>query len=169
MVDPCPRVMLKLSGEVLAGPAGSGIDSSTLGAVADELTRALGQGARAAVVLGGGNIFRGLGAAATGMDRVNADQMGMLATLINGLALEDAVQSAGGEAQLFTARRMGQVGRYYRRDDARALIDAGGLAILAGGTGNPFFSTDSAALENSTGFWRKECSGRGRMCSGRDR
>ncbi|MBW2276862.1 MAG: UMP kinase [Deltaproteobacteria bacterium] len=145
MVDPCPRVMLKLSGEVLAGPEGSGVDPSTLGAVASELTRALGQGARVAAVLGGGNIFRGLGAAAGGMDRVSADQMGMLATLINGLALEDAVRDAGGEARLFTARRMGQVGRYYLRDDARALIDRGGLAILAGGTGNPFFSTDSAA------------------------
>jgi uridylate kinase len=137
--------MLKLSGEVLAGPDGAGIDPGVLGAVAGELVRALGSGARVATVLGGGNIFRGLGAAAGGMDRVIADQMGMLATLINGLALEDAVRRAGGRATLFTARRMGQVGRYYRRDDARAVLDAGGLAILAGGTGNPFFSTDSAA------------------------
>jgi len=140
-----PRVMLKLSGEVLAGPEGAGVDPATLAAVAGELAAALGLGARAAVVLGGGNIFRGLGAAARGMDRVAADQMGMLATLINGIALEDAVRKAGGRAQLFTARRMGQVGRYYGRDDARQVIDDGGLAILAGGTGNPFFSTDSAA------------------------
>jgi len=145
MTEPHPRVMLKLSGEVLAGPAGAGIDPGTLGAVAAELDRALSEGARVAAVLGGGNIFRGLGAAAEGMDRVSADQMGMLATLINGLALEDAVRGAGGAAQLFTARSMGQVGRYYRRDDAQELIDSGGLAILAGGTGNPFFSTDSAA------------------------
>jgi uridylate kinase len=137
--------MLKLSGEVLAGPGGSGVDPATLGTVADQLARALDQGARVAAVLGGGNIFRGLGAAARDMDRVSADQMGMLATVINGLALEDAVRRAGGRAQLFTARRMGQLGRYYRRDDARASIDDGGLAILAGGTGNPFFSTDSAA------------------------
>jgi uridylate kinase len=145
MNDPCPRVMLKLSGEVLAGEAGTGVDPETLGVVAGELTRALDQGARVAAVLGGGNIFRGLGAAASGMDRVSADQMGMLATLINGLALKDAVREAGGRAELFTARRMGQVGRYYRRDDARELMDEHGLAILAGGTGNPFFSTDSAA------------------------
>lgn len=145
MTGPGPMVMLKLSGEVLAGPDGAGVDPAVLGTVAGELGRALGQGARVAAVLGGGNIFRGLGAAVRGMDRVTADQMGMLATLINGLALEDAVRRAGGSATLFTARRMGQIGRYYRRDDAREVIDAGGLAIFAGGTGNPFFSTDSAA------------------------
>jgi uridylate kinase len=145
MPDPGPRVMLKLSGEVLAGADGGGIDAQVIATVAGELVSAQGEGARAAVVLGGGNIFRGLGAAARGMDRVTADQMGMLATLINGLALESAVREAGGAVRLFTARRMGQVGRYYLRDEARALIDGGGLAILAGGTGNPFFSTDSAA------------------------
>jgi uridylate kinase len=137
--------MLKLSGEVLAGPDGSGLDPDVLAAVADELVRAQGLGARSGVVLGGGNIFRGLGAAAGGMDRVTADQMGMLATVINGLALSDAVVRAGGRAALFTARRLGPIGAYYRRDAVREHIDGGGLAILAGGTGNPFFSTDSAA------------------------
>jgi uridylate kinase len=137
--------MLKLSGEVLAGAGGSGIDPAVLAAVADGLARAMAEGARAAVVIGGGNIFRGLGAAARGMDRVTADEMGMLATAINGLALRDAVRRAGTAAELFTARSLGPIGRAYVRDEARAAIDGGALAILAGGTGNPFFSTDSAA------------------------
>jgi uridylate kinase len=140
-----PKVMLKLSGEVLAGADGSGLDPEVLAAVADELVRAQGLGARAGVVLGGGNIYRGLTAAAGGMDRVTADQMGMLATVINGLALTEAVVRTGGRAVLFTARRLGPIGSYFRRDAARDLIEDGGLAILAGGTGNPFFSTDSAA------------------------
>ena len=139
------RVMLKLSGEVLAGAGGGGIDPAVLSAVGAGLARALAEGARVGAALGGGNIFRGLGAAARGMDRVTADEMGMLATVINGLALRDAARRAGAEAELFTARPLGPVGRPYLRDEARALIDAGGLAILAGGTGNPFFSTDSAA------------------------
>jgi uridylate kinase len=145
MAESGPKVLLKLSGEVLAGADGSGLDPSVLDAVADELVRAQGRGARAGVVLGGGNIFRGLGAAARGMDRVTADQMGMLATVINGLALKDAVRKAGGAAELYTARRLGPIGRYYQRDTVSELIDNGGLAILVGGTGNPFFSTDSAA------------------------
>ncbi len=140
-----PRVVLKLSGEVLAGAAKGGLDTATLKNVAEELTHALDQGARAAVVLGGGNIFRGLGAAAKGMDRVAADQMGMLATVINGLALRDAVIGAGGRAALFTAFPVGPMGELFIRDRAREAIDNGMLAILSGGTGNPFFSTDSAA------------------------
>lgn len=140
-----PRVILKLSGEVLAGKAGSGLDGAVLDAVAGELARALADGARCGVVLGGGNIFRGLGKAAAGMDRVTADEMGMLATVINGLALRDAVRRAGARAELYTARPMGPIGRPYARDDALATLEGGGLAILAGGTGNPFFSTDSAA------------------------
>jgi uridylate kinase len=140
-----PRVMLKLSGEVLAGPGGAGLDPRVLDQVAGELGAALRDGARPAAVLGGGNIFRGLGAAAKGMDRVTADEMGMLATVINGLALADAIRRAGGRAELFTARPLGPIGRPYRRDAARQVIDAGGVALVAGGTGNPFFSTDSAA------------------------
>jgi len=140
-----PRVLLKLSGEVLAGKAGSGLDGAVLDAVAKELSRALADGARCGVVLGGGNIFRGLGKAAEGMDRVTADEMGMLATVINGLALRDALRRAGGRAELYTARPMSPIGRPYLRDDALAAIDGGALAIFAGGTGNPFFSTDSGA------------------------
>ncbi|MFO8072056.1 MAG: uridine monophosphate kinase [Polyangia bacterium] len=139
------RVVLKISGEALAGKAGGGIAPDVLARVAGELAGALEDGARAAVVPGGGNVFRGLGAAAAGFDRVTADEMGMLATAINGLALRDAVRRAGGRAELFTARPLGPVGRPYVRDDAARLIDEGGLAIAAGGTGNPFFSTDSAA------------------------
>ncbi len=138
-------VVLKLSGEVLAGPAGTGMDSATLDDTAAQLAAALKDGARLAVVLGGGNIFRGLGSAASGMDRVTADGMGMLATVINGLALADAVRRAGAGAELFAAHPMGPIARGYVRDDARKVMDAGKLAVLSGGTGNPFFSTDTAA------------------------
>jgi len=137
--------MLKLSGEVLAGSKGHGLDSATLDMTASQLVRAQREGARAGVVLGGGNIFRGLGAAAKGMDRVTGDEIGMLATIINGLALRDAVRRAGGQAELFTARPMTPIGTPYVRDNAQAIIDDGQLAIFAGGTGNPFFSTDSGA------------------------
>lgn len=145
MSEPRPRVMLKLSGEVLAGEEGTGLDPAVLAGVARQLSSAQKDGARIAVVLGGGNIFRGLGAAAKGMDRVIADKMGMLATVINGLALLDAIRQQGGAAELFNAFPIGAAARPYVRDDARALMDGGGVAILAGGTGNPFFSTDSAA------------------------
>lgn len=137
--------MLKLSGEVLAGETKSGLNPAVLNEVAKELKTGLDLGARAAVVLGGGNIFRGLGAAAGGMDRVTADQMGMLATVINGLALRDAIERAGGRAELYTAFPMGPVGSAYQAEKARKAIDNGAIAILAGGTGSPYFSTDTAA------------------------
>ncbi len=140
-----PTVMLKLSGEVLAGSRGTGLDPKMLDQVAAELVRAQKEGSKAAAVLGGGNIFRGLGEAAKGMDRVTADEMGMLATVINGLALRDAIRRAGGKAELFTARPMGPIGRPYVRDEAEKAMNSGSLAILSGGTGNPFFSTDSGA------------------------
>lgn len=140
-----PRIMLKLSGEVLAGESGSGLDDGVLLQVADQLTKAQQDGAKIAVVLGGGNIFRGLSSAAKDMDRVTADQMGMLATVINGLALKDAVVRQGGDAMLFTAFSIGQIGYPYRRDDVLAAMERGTVVVLAGGTSNPFFSTDSAA------------------------
>ncbi len=140
-----PKVVLKLSGEVLAGDAGSGIDPATLSATANQLVMAQKEGARAALILGGGNIFRGLSAAAGGMDRVTGDEMGMLATVINGLALKDAIRRAGGKVQLYTARPLGPIGQPYVRDEVRDAMNAGVLVILAGGTGNPFFSTDSGA------------------------
>ncbi len=139
------RVVLKLSGEVLAGAKSQGLSPSVLDKVAKELAQALKEGARAAVVLGGGNIFRGLGAAAKGMDRVTADQMGMLATVVNGLALSDAVKRAGGRAELFTAFPLGPVGTLYTPSRAKEAMNKGMLSVLTGGTGNPFFSTDTAA------------------------
>jgi uridylate kinase len=140
-----PRVILKLSGEVLAGSGKGGLDPTVLNHTAKELASALKSGAKAAVVLGGGNIFRGLDNAAKGMDRVTADQMGMLATVINGLALVDAVKRAGGKSELFTSFPIGPIGTLYISSRVREAIDNGVLAILAGGTGNPFFSTDTAA------------------------
>lgn len=137
--------MLKLSGEVLAGEKGFGLNPEVLNSTALQLVNAQKDGARAAVVLGGGNIFRGLGDAAAKMDRVTADEMGMLATVINGLALKDAIISQGGRAALFTARPLGPVGKPYVRDDVQEKLDAGYIVILSGGTGNPFFSTDSGA------------------------
>jgi uridylate kinase len=145
MPHPRPRVMMKLSGEVLAGKSGTGLEAAVLADVASQLRRAVDDGARIAVVLGGGNIFRGLGEAASGMDRVTADQMGMLATVINGLALMDALRRAGTGAALFTAFPVGPVGVPYTRDRALSALESRQVAILTGGTGNPFFSTDSAA------------------------
>ena len=145
MNDHPPPVLLKLSGEALAGADGHGLNPAVLDATASELAVACRTGARVAIVLGGGNIFRGLGDAARGMDRVTADGMGMLATVINGLALRDALRRAGTVAELFSAMPLGPVATAYNRDAARQVLDAGGVAILAGGTGNPYFSTDSAA------------------------
>jgi uridylate kinase len=139
------RVVLKLSGEVLAGAEDAGLSLEILDNVARQLSDARTAGAEVAVVLGGGNIFRGLGAAAKGMDRVAADQMGMLATVINGLALGDAIKRSGGRAELFTAFPVGPVGRPYKVNRVRRSIKNGDIAILSGGTGNPFFSTDTAA------------------------
>ncbi len=140
-----PRVVLKLSGEVLAGSVNGGLNPTVLNHTAKELTMAQKDGAKVAVVLGGGNIFRGLDDAAKGMDRVTADQMGMLATVINGLALVDAMKRAGGESALFTAFPVGPIGTPYVPGRVREAVDRGILAVLAGGTGNPFFSTDTAA------------------------
>ncbi len=145
MTSPAPRVLLKLSGEVLAGPGEKGLDPQTLDSIGTQLKAALDEGARIAIVLGGGNLFRGLSAAAQGMDRVGADQMGMLATVINGIAVVDAVRRAGAPAELYTAFSVGPVGAPYVRDRARAALDRGACVVLAGGTGNPFFSTDSGA------------------------
>ncbi len=137
--------MLKLSGEVLAGSVKVGLDPTVLNRTATELVSAQKDGAQTAVVLGGGNIFRGLDNATKGMDRVTGDQMGMLATIINGLALLDAVKRAGGKGELFTSFPVGPVGNLYAPNRVRETIGKGDLAILAGGTGNPFFSTDTAA------------------------
>ncbi len=139
------RVLLKLSGESLGGPSGKGIDESWLAAYAEEVASAVRGGLQVAIVIGGGNIFRGLQGAGKGFDRVNGDKMGMLATVINSLGLAMAIRSAGVEAEIFTATPMMPVARYYMRDDAVAVMERGGVALIAGGTGNPYFTTDSGA------------------------
>ena len=139
------RVLLKLSGESLGGPSGKGIDSESLVRYAKEVAAAVKAGHQVAIVNGGGNIFRGLSGVGKAFDRVNGDKMGMLATVINTLGLAMALRSAGVEAEVFTATPMMPVARYYMRDDAVAVLEKGGVALLAGGTGNPFFTTDSGA------------------------
>ena len=139
------RVLLKLSGESLGGPAGKGIDEGRLSEYAGEIADAVKSGLQVSIVIGGGNIFRGLSGAGKGFDRVNGDKMGMLATVINSLGLAMAIRSAGVEAEVFTATPMMPVARYYMRDDAVAFMEKGGVSLIAGGTGNPFFTTDSGA------------------------
>ena len=140
------RVLLKLSGESLGGPAGKGIDEKWLAAYAEEVAEAVKNGLQVAIVIGGGNIFRGLQGVGKGFDRVNGDKMGMLATVINSLGLAMAIRSAGVEAEVFTATPMMPVARYYMRDDAVAVMERGGVALIAGGTGNPYFSTDTGSV-----------------------
>jgi uridylate kinase len=145
MRSPFRRVLLKLSGEALEGAQGSGIAPETLDAVADQIREVRGLGVQVAVVIGGGNLFRGIAGAAAGMNRAAADAMGMLATTINCLAMGDALVRAGQAATLLTARPMDGVGERFSRDRALAALEAGAAVLLAGGTGNPFFTTDTAA------------------------
>ncbi len=139
------RILLKLSGESLMGNRGYGIDPERLGDYARQVKEAVGKGVQVAIVIGGGNIFRGVSGCAQGTDRVRGDQMGMLATVINSLALCSALESAGQAAEVFTAVNMFPIGRPYRNLDVKAALDAGTVAILSGGTGNPFFTTDTGA------------------------
>lgn len=139
------RVLLKLSGESLGGPLGRGISEDVLSAYAQEIAGAVKGGLQVSIVIGGGNIFRGLSGVGKGFDRVVGDRMGMLATVINSLGLSSAIKSAGVDAEVFTATPMMPVAKYYTRDEAVAVMERGGVALLAGGTGNPFFTTDSGA------------------------
>lgn len=139
------RVLLKLSGESLGGPSGKGIDSECLTGFAKEIAQAAKAGHQIAIVNGGGNIFRGLQGLGKGFDRINGDRMGMLATVINSLGLACALRSEGVKAEVFTATPMSPIAHYYRREDAVTLLEEGGVALIAGGTGNPFFTTDSGA------------------------
>lgn len=139
------RVLLKLSGESLGGPSGRGISEDMLAAYAEEIASAVKAGLQVSIVIGGGNIFRGLSGVGKGFDRVQGDKMGMLATVINSLGLSMAIKSAGVPAEVFTATPMMPVARYYMRDDVVAFMEGGGVALIAGGTGNPFFTTDSGA------------------------
>ena len=145
MANEYRRVLLKLSGESLGGPQGKGFDTETLQAYAEEIASAAKAGLQIAIVNGGGNIFRGLQGVGKGFDRVDGDKMGMLATVINSLALSMFIREQGVEAQVFTATPMEPVAKHYMRDDAVALMERGGVALIAGGTGNPFFTTDSGA------------------------
>jgi uridylate kinase len=139
------RILLKLSGELLAGTAGHGIDDSVIGSVADEIRDIAARGVQVGIVLGGGNIFRGLAASARGMDRVAADHMGMLATVINSLALQHFLERRGVPTRVMSAIEMARVCEPYIRRRAVRHLEKGRIVILAAGTGNPYFTTDTAA------------------------
>ena len=139
------RVLLKLSGEVMAGPAGFGIDAEKIRAVALEISEVARTGVQIGLVVGGGNFFRGVAAAARNMDRVTGDHMGMLATVINALALQDALETAGIPTRVMTAIAMQQVAEPYIRRRAVRHLEKGRIVIFAAGTSNPYFSTDTAA------------------------
>lgn len=139
------RVLLKLSGESLMGEQGYGIDTKRLGEYATQIKNIASQGVQVAIVIGGGNIFRGLSGASKGFDRVKGDQMGMLATVINSLALSSALEAIGQPAKVFTAINMFPIGEHYSKWKAIEALKAGAVSIIAGGTGNPFFTTDTGS------------------------
>jgi uridylate kinase len=139
------RILVKLSGEALMGEADYGIDPAFLRRLAAEIAAVREQGVEVAIVIGGGNLFRGAGLARAGMDRVTADQMGMLATVMNSLALQDALESAGVYARVMSAIRINEVCEDYIRRRAIRHLEKGRVTIFAAGTGSPFFTTDSAA------------------------
>jgi len=140
------RALLKLSGEALAGEAGVGLDFSVLERLTDEIKAVRALGADLGVVIGGGNIMRGSQASKQGMDRVSADYMGMLATIINALAVQDILEKKGVDTRVMTAIRMEALAEPYIRRRAVRHMEKGRVVIFAGGTGNPYFSTDTAAV-----------------------
>lgn len=139
------RVLLKLSGESLAAGQGHGIDTVRLNQYAEQIKAAVESGVQVAIVIGGGNIFRGLQGASKGFDRVKGDQMGMLATVINSLALSSALEAVGQPAQVYTAIGMFPIGLPYSKWRAIEALEQGKVAIISGGTGNPFFTTDTGS------------------------
>ena len=139
------RILLKLSGESLAGGQGHGIDTTRLNEYAQQIKEVVDGGVEVAIVIGGGNIFRGLQGASRGFDRVKGDQMGMLATVINSLALSSALEAVGQKAQVFTAINMFPIGEHYSKWRAISAMEQGAVAIISGGTGNPFFTTDTGS------------------------
>lgn len=139
------RVLLKLSGEALCQDTGFGIDTKILSGIADELKEISEMGIELAIVIGGGNIFRGLSASAKGMDRSTADYMGMLGTVLNAMALQDALESRGAYTRIQNALQMQQITEPYIRRRATRHLEKGRIVIFAAGTGNPFFTTDTAA------------------------
>ena len=139
------RILLKLSGESLMGEQGYGIDAKRLGEYAEQIKEIASSGVQVAIVIGGGNIFRGLSGMSKGVDRVKGDQMGMLATVINSLGLSSALESIGQPAQVFTAINMFPIGEHYSKWKAIESHNAGKVAIMSCGTGNPFFTTDTGS------------------------
>ena len=139
------RILLKLSGESLMGHKQYGIDEVRLGEYAAQVKEIVEMGVQVGIVIGGGNIFRGLSGASKGFDRVKGDQMGMLATVINSLALSSALTALGVEAKVLTAIRMEPIGEFYNKWRAIELLEAGNVVIMSGGTGNPFFTTDTGS------------------------
>ena len=139
------RILLKLSGESLAGESKQGIDTHRLAQYAEQVKSIADKGVQIGIVIGGGNIFRGLSGAQKGFDRVKGDQMGMLATVINALALASALESIGQPVRVLTSIRMEPVGDFYSPDKAKRLLDKGNVVILAGGTGAPYFTTDTGS------------------------
>lgn len=140
------RILLKLSGEALMGDRTHGIDPDRLAAYANEIKNVVNKGVQIAIVIGGGNIFRGVAGASNGMDRVQGDYMGMLATIINGLALQSALEDAGVQTRLQTALKIEAVAEPYIKRRAVRHLEKGRVVIFGAGTGNPFFTTDSAAV-----------------------
>lgn len=139
------RILLKLSGESLMGAKQYGIDEVRLHAYATQIKEVARMGVQIGIVIGGGNIFRGVSGAAKGFDRVKGDQMGMLATVINSLALNSALDAIGVKSNVLTATRMEPIGEYYNKWRAIELMERGHVVIIAGGIGNPFFTTDTAS------------------------
>ncbi|NQW35552.1 MAG: UMP kinase [Flavobacteriales bacterium] len=140
------RVLLKLSGEALMGNRRYGIDPNRLSDYAKEIKAIVNQGVQVAIVIGGGNIFRGVAGASNGLDRVQADYMGMLATVINGLALQSAIEDCGIKTRLLTAIKMEQIAEPYIKRRAVSHLEKGRVVIFGAGTGNPYFTTDTAAV-----------------------
>lgn len=142
---PYKRILLKISGEVLTGEGGFGIDPSVIRQIAGEIKEVKTLGVEIAIVIGGGNIFRGVAASSMGMDRVSADHMGMLATILNGIALQDALEKMGVQTRLQTAIEMRELAEPFIRRRAMRHLEKGRVVIFAGGTGNPYFTTDTTA------------------------
>src|SRR5690606_38444678 len=140
------RILLKLSGEALMGTRQYGIDPDRLAEYAEDIKTIIDQGVEVAIVIGGGNIFRGVSGASKGMDRVQGDHMGMLATVINGLALQSALENAGIQTRLQSAIKIDEVAEPFIRRRAIRHLEKGRVVIFGGGTGNPYFTTDSAAV-----------------------
>ena len=145
MVPAYKRILLKVSGEVLAGDQSFGIEPEFLQSVAKQIADAAKNGSQIAIVIGAGNIFRGMAVAANGTDRVTADLMGMLGTVINSLALSNAIARQGIKSKVFSALNMPSVADSFTARAAKAALDEGFVVVCAGGTGNPFFTTDTAA------------------------